>query len=109
MFSIWVRGEMANATLPYLLLFSYNESLFKMKIDKNIELYLKERLSYTMEWYKDCVSCEKTFDNIRKDINSIVQETCAKFSLKELPFLLKLDTDNNGKIVVVKAIDKNLN
>jgi len=76
---------------------------------KEIKSYLEDRLSYTMEWYKDCVSCEKTFDNVRKDISSIVQETCTKFNLKELPFIFKLDTEDNGKIIVVKTIDKNLN
>jgi hypothetical protein len=76
---------------------------------KEIKKYLETRLYDTMEWYHDCVSCEETYDNIRRDVKSILKETTTKFGLEELPFHIRLDVEDDGKIIVLKAIDKSLN
>lgn len=74
---------------------------------KEIKEHLEERLSHTMEWYKYCISCEETFVNIRKDVNSILKEVCNKFNLTELPFIVKLEQEDD--VIVLKAVDKKLN
>jgi hypothetical protein len=76
---------------------------------EEIKKYLEARLYDTMEWYRDCVSCEETYDNIRRDVKSILKETTTKFGLEELPFHIRLDVEDGGKIIVLKAIDKSLN
>lgn len=81
----------------------------KTKKVEEIKKHLEDRLADTMEWYTGCVSCPETFDNIKRDVKSILKEVSTKYQVSELPFTIRLDVEDNGKVIVLKAIDKVLN
>jgi len=72
-----------------------------------IKDYLEQRIAYALEWYQECDICEETLINARKDIASVLQETCQKFSLKDLPFTTKTTIEDG--FIVVRTLDKKLN
>lgn len=74
---------------------------------KEIREYLEKRLDYTLEWYKDCILCEETLINVRKDVASILEETVNKYKLKNTPFTLKTVIEDG--FIVIRFLDKKAN
>jgi hypothetical protein len=73
----------------------------------DIRVELEKRLSYMMEWYKDCILVEETFANIRREANSVLGEVEKKYNLGSLPFAIDLKVVDG--YVILKTVSKELN
>lgn len=82
--------------------------MHKDKIQE-IKLFIENKANSALEWYLGCVACDETSENIRRNILSIMEEASEKFKINPLPFTFKLILEDNGRIVVVKFIDRKLN
>lgn len=71
-----------------------------------IRAYLDQRIAYALEWYDECDVCSETLENVKKDLDSVLEETCRKFHIDRMPFLLAASFDHD--IIVVRTINRSL-
>lgn len=71
-----------------------------------IKSYLEQRIAAALEWYSGCVCCAETLENVKRDLDSVLAETCAKFGIDRMPFLLRVQFE--GTDIVVRTIHRGL-
>jgi hypothetical protein len=66
---------------------------------------LEQRIAAALEWYAHCDACEETVANVRRDLDAVLRATCAKFRIRELPFLLRVRLEGNEIVVTTVSRD----
>lgn len=67
---------------------------------------LEQRLAAALEWYVDCDVCDQTLANARRDVESVLRDTCALFEITDVPFLLRVRFE--GDELVVTTVSREL-
>jgi hypothetical protein len=73
---------------------------------RQIRSYLEQRIAAALEWYAGCACCTETLQNVKRDLDSVLAETCEKFGIDRMPFLLKVRFE--GTQIVVSAVTRDL-
>lgn len=69
---------------------------------------LERRLDIALDWYKDCIRCDETLKNARRDVNSVFDSVCKQYGITDSPIMLRTRFSDDNYIVV-DYIDRKVN
>ncbi len=69
-----------------------------------IKDWVERKVAAALEWYRGCDVCPETLANVRRDLDSVLIETCSRYGMERLPFLLRARFE--GAELVVSAITR---
>jgi len=75
---------------------------------KEFRKELERRLDIALSWYKDCIKCDETLQNARRDVNSVFKFVCKQYDITNSPVMLRTRFSDDNYIVV-DYIDRNIN
>lgn len=68
---------------------------------------LESRVDFILDWYKNCVRCDETLKNARRDVNGIFDEVCDKFGLSDPPISLQTRFGDDD-CITIDVVNKEL-